>query len=421
MAEHKSRGGLTRRTAIFGTAAASATLASEVARANSTQVLTKTGWPPERDTTAEHHIVYRNDNEFCAWPYYCGLWKTADGSLLAGFKRVPTVYEPGDKTNHYELMQQPGEIVVIRSKDSGLTWDANSVVSVMDMTIKSEADFPGGKAADWSDLPPLDFRNRDTLLMGGGIPMLMAQQSQAWMRASSDGGRTWRPHTLLPNWDFPSLSIPGTSMYSVREDGVMLFGVHAKAPGGQNPAPVVYACPDGKQFLYLGAIVEGHLKSPYWPGGRFASAQHIYPRVVVLKDGRVLASVRYQRDPRGVYWVEIYESLDGGRTFHWLSRVNDWGAPGDLVPMEDGRVVCVYGYRLQPDPGIRYRVSEDSGKTWGTEMILRDDAGSWDLGYPRVIEIEPGKLLTTYWINLKGEKIDVDGGVRHIQCTIFRP
>ena len=38
-------------------------------------------------------------------------------------------------------------------------------------------------------------------------------------------------------------------------------------------------------------------------------------------------------------------------------------------------------------------LSEDDGRTWGREIILRDDGGSWDLGYPRVIEHEAGRLL----------------------------
>ena len=54
-------------------------------------------------------------------------------------------------------------------------------------------------------------------------------------------------------------------------------------------------------------------------------------------------------------------------------------------------------------------------------MILRDDGGSWDLGYPRVIETEPGTLLATYYINLKNDRVNVNGGVRHIASTIFRP
>jgi hypothetical protein len=413
--------GVTRRTALLGGSVAGVLLTGGV-RAQSTQILTGTGWPPQRARNAEHHVVYRNDREFAAWPHYCGLWKTADGSIVAGFKRVPSDYGQASDVDHTNLTRNMGEIVVIRSRDNGRTWDKNSIVPIFDMLIKEEKDLPGGKAADWSNLPPLDFRSRDTLIMGGGIPALFAPNAKGWMRASTDGGRTWRQPTLLPNWDFPSISMPGSSMYSLREDGVMLFGIHTNAPGAQGPRPIVYASPDGVQFLYLGSIVDEEPKSPYYPGGSpFAAAPHFYPRPIVLKDGRVLSALRYQRDARFVIWTEVHESLDGGRTWHWLSRMNDWGAPADLVPMSDGRVVGIYGYRNPPNPGIRYRVSEDGGKSWGTEMILRDDAGSWDLGYPRVIEIEPGTLLATYYINLKNDRIQMNGGVRHIACTIFKP
>jgi hypothetical protein len=54
-------------------------------------------------------------------------------------------------------------------------------------------------------------------------------------------------------------------------------------------------------------------------------------------------------------------------------------------------------------------------------MILRDDGGSWDLGYPRAVETSPGALLATYYFNKPNERVNVNGGVRHIACTIFRP
>ncbi len=116
----------------------------------------------------------------------------------------------------------------------------------------------------------------------------------------------------------------------------------------------------------------------------------------------------------------VYKSLDGGRTWAFLSRVNDWGAPGDIVEMADGRIVCVYGYRLAPY-GIRARVSADGGRTWGSEIVLRDDGGSWDLGYPRVIEINPGRLLTVYYFNCRDDPIQLNGGIRHIACSVFSP
>lgn len=413
--------GPTRRATLFGASAAALTFAADAARGQSSQILIKTDMPPQKASNATHHVVYRNEGEFAAWPYYCGLWKTADGSIVAGFKRVPSNYGQYADVDHTNLTRNMGEIVVIRSSDNGSTWDPASIRSIFDMAIKDEKDLPGGKAADWSALPPLDFRSRDTLIMGGGIPALFAPNARGWMRASTDGGRTWRPHTLLQNYDFPSISLPGTSMYSVRHDGVMLLGIHTNAPKALGPRPIVYASADGVGWQYLGSIIDEEPASPYYPGGSpFAAAPHFYPRPIVLKDGRVLTALRYQRDARNVIWTEIHESLDGGRTWHWLSRVNDWGAPGDLVPMQDGRIACVYGYRLAPQ-GIRYRISEDKGRSWGTEMILRDDGGSWDVGYPRVIEIAPGTLLATYYINLRNDRVNVNGGVRHIACTIFRP
>src|SRR5690606_9116227 len=152
-----------------------------------------------------------------------------------GFKRVPIA---DGETDHYNLVNRPGEIVVIRSHDGGLTWDDSSITVVHDMSITSASDLPAGAGDDWSDLPPLDFTSRATLVRGGASPKRMAADgTRAWGRASTDGGRTWRPHRLLPNWNLPGLSMPGTSMSSVRPDGVMLFGLHAWAPGARNPHP----------------------------------------------------------------------------------------------------------------------------------------------------------------------------------------
>ena len=55
------------------------------------------------------------------------------------------------------------------------------------------------------------------------------------------------------------------------------------------------------------------------------------------------------------------------------------------------------------------------------EIILRDDGGSWDLGYPRVIQHEPGKCLAVYYMNRKDDPIQQNGGVRHIAQTVFTP
>ena len=378
--------------------------------------------PPEQDATAEHGIVYRNERQYCGWVFYCGLWKTENGDIVAGFKRVENDYADADDVDHGNIQGKPAKLVTIRSTDGGRTWDPSSVQEIFDMATRGPEDFPLGEAADWSGLPPLDFFSRDTLIMGGGAPSLFATNAQAWMRASADGGRTWREPIILPRYSLPSLTNFGSPMYATREDGLHLLGCQAWAPGAASPRPLVYASTDGWNWRFLSFMVEERPASAFVEATRspYTPLPHIYPRIVVLADGRVLASLRYQRDARDVIWTEVHESLDGGRTWSFLSRVNDWGAPGDLVPMSDGRVVCVYGYRIMPS-GVRYRISEDGGRTWGPEMILRDDGGSWDVGYPRAIEIEPGVLLAVYYMNVKDDPFQQNGGVRHIAWTAFRP
>jgi hypothetical protein len=77
--------------------------------------------------------------------------------------------------------------------------------------------------------------------------------------------------------------------------------------------------------------------------------------------------------------------------------------------MGDGRLVMVYGYRLPPF-GIRAVVSEDEGVTWGSEIIVRDDGGSWDLGYPNAWLAAPGMVGVIDYFNSKDDPVQVEPG-----------
>jgi hypothetical protein len=122
--------------------------------------------------------------------------------------------------------------------------------------------------------------------------------------------------------------------------------------------------------------------------------------------------------PAGVQWTELYASEDGGLTWKFVSRVNRWGAPASLLVLRDGRLLCVYGYRVPPY-GVRARISDDGGETWGPEIVIRDDGGSWDLGYPRATELPDGKILTVYYFNDRDDPVQCEGGVRYIAATVF--
>lgn len=376
---------------------------------------------PRRASAAEHSTVFRNDGEFCGWPFYCGLWRVANGDLVAGFKRIANAYGAQSDVSHENLTFRRGDLYLIRSSDNGASWSADTLTHVHRLDITADEILAQG-ARNYESEGPLDFESPDTLIMTGAVPAFLKPDSQAWLRASTDGGRTWRRHILLPMGGLPSLSGNGSSM--VRSDGMNLIGLAMTTEGGWVNRPLVYASRDGVAWRFLSFITpmgnEGSAVSDRSGPFIFGAIRQFYPRLIELQDGSILAAIRFQREAREVIWTDVYRSRDGGLTWSFLSRVTDWGAPGDLVQMRDGRVVCVYGYRVRPF-GIRARVSEDGGESWGGEIILRDDGGSWDLGYPRVIEHEPGRLLCVYYMNTADDPIQLDGGVRHIAQTIFSP
>jgi hypothetical protein len=86
------------------------------------------------------------------------------------------------------------------------------------------------------------------------------------------------------------------------------------------------------------------------------------------------------------------------------------GNPPSLLRMKDGRLVITYGYRAEPY-GIRARVSTDQGRTWDDEIVLRDDGGTWDIGYTRTVQRPDGKLVTVYYYNVGDTERFIGGTV----------
>jgi hypothetical protein len=350
-----------------------------------------------------HRVVYRNESEFAAWPFNAGAWLTADGTPVVAFWRNGCAYSTPTDCSHRRRIQGPGaEFVVLRSPDQAETWDAGQVLvrnpATTDGLLEHVPEgYPDAEAADFSD--------PNVLVAGGTAPTDFALDGRAWISISTDGGRRWRSPTLLPASGFAWLQ--GRSASTVRADGVCLLCLTAPRPDRTNGRPVVFASNDGgRNWFFLSYM-------------RPSTDDHITfcPRPVALPSGRIVAAMRCQIDRRSA-WTELHASDDGGRSWGFLSRMNDVGAPADLLLLRDGRLVSVYGYRIPPY-GVRARTSEDGGASWGPEIVLRDDGGSWDLGYPRALQLDSGRVLAIYYMNRADDPIQLDGGVRHIASTEF--
>jgi hypothetical protein len=370
---------------------------------------------PRAAKDVDHAVVYRNDAEFCAWPYTTGFWEASNGQLVQNFMIARGDYSDAAKISHDVIGTGGARLVSIRSTDRGRTWDAPKPYNFEGLP---EHDGRGDSLAEHG---PIDFTNKDVFVWSSssafGTP-----ESRPYVRISKDAGKTWSRAYRLPMDGLSAISANASQM--VRPDGRSLLFLTMISRDGWSRRPLVYgSVPDGSTWHFMSFITpkedpygaaNGDWKSTF----RFGGHRWFYPRAQMLPSGRILCTLRCQRDPTGVMWTELYFSDDGAQTWHFLSRINDFGAPGSLVRLQDGRLICVYGYRLPPY-GIRACISEDEGRSWGPEIVLRDDGGSWDLGYPNAIEAEPGKVMVIYYFNSKHDRIQANGGVRHIARTLF--
>ena len=63
-------------------------------------------------------------------------------------------------------------------------------------------------------------------------------------------------------------------------------------------------------------------------------------------------------------------------------------------------------------------ISDDNGKTWSEEFIIRDDASSSDIGYPVGCQLDDGRIFVAYYYTrADGNRF---GGTRYIACTTFQ-
>ncbi len=91
---------------------------------------------PRHAKDAVHTVVYRKENEFCAWPFTSGFWETADGHLVAGFRRDKAVYGNSAAINHDALSSASTfEVVTIRSDNRGRSWDTDKASVVWNAAI----------------------------------------------------------------------------------------------------------------------------------------------------------------------------------------------------------------------------------------------------------------------------------------------
>ncbi|MHC4574148.1 MAG: sialidase family protein [Planctomycetota bacterium] len=330
-----------------------------------------------------HVTVYRQKGRFCGWPANNGAWIWGNEILvcfdLHHFKEPDFDIDP---TDHHRDPDKPGQVLLARSTDGGQTWRLERPrVFSTDRTNLRARPCPGG----------INFTHPDFALRA------------RWDRfhISYDRARTWEgPYNL---GDFgPNMAARTDYIVNGPHDCMLFFGAAGR--------PICARTTDaGKTFRRLCDTMA--------PG---SPARAIMPSTVRISKTGLLSALRKIKGEPYVSWIDVYSSGDDGRTWRFLSKVADaddryWnGNPPSLLRLTDGRLCVTYGYRAVPY-GIRAKLSRDNGRTWGPEIILREDGRNWDLGYTRTVQRTDGKLVTMYYFSTE------DKPQQRIEATIWDP
>ncbi len=335
-------------------------------------------------------IVYREEGRFAGWPANNGIW-CWDNEIVVGFLLG---YHLDKENGHTIDGDKPQVPRLARSLDGGLTWKTE-VPSFLDANDKEKplTECPGG----------IDFTQPNFAMM---IRMQKGSKGDSYFYWSNDRCKTWQGPYKLPRYDRTGM-ISRTD-YIIDGPHSMTACLTAPKFDGIEGWPLCVRTTDGgKTWIKQSFIGKEPEKGGY----------AIMPSTVRLSPTELFTYIRCRSaatEEKKRWWIEPYRSLDNGLT--WTlekeNAIDNAGNPAHMVKLQNGRIALTYGNRSAPY-GIRAKISADGGKTWGPEIILRDDGGNWDLGYPRTVQRGDGKMVTCYYFN------DAQSKYRYIAATIW--
>lgn len=339
------------------------------------------------DAVTENVIVYKEAGRFGGWPANHGIWSWGDEILVGHRSAAFKVVERG----HAVDRTKPQNDWQSRSLDGGKTWRLEKPSSL------TRPENAGPEAADYRG--EVDFTHPDFALMFRGGPDPISR-----FYISSDRGHTWQGPYKFPLLGQPRIMARTDYLVHGKRD-MTVFLTAAKKNGEEGHVFSARTADGGKSWNFVS-----------WLGPE-PDGYSIMPSTVALTPSKWLTAIRRKEGPQ--HWIEAYLSEDGGKNWRWLNKPapstgDSSGNPPSMLKLKGGRLAITYGYRRDPF-GIRARLSSDDGQTWGREIILRDDGGCWDLGYPRTVQRPDGKLVTVYYFN------DHEDQERYIAATIWDP
>ena len=349
---------------------------------------------------AQNYFAYRLEGMFAGWPANNGVWSWGN-EILVGFELG--THDPDISGGHSMRDDLPNYNVLTRSLDGGITWNIERPINFVD----SEIDDP----AFITNSPGFNFQDPNFVMRIGGDRYF----------ASVDRGKTWSgPYRI--NIRAPGITLGGLTSrtdYLVTGPGECLVFLSAETglveSDYQDRSFCVSTKDGGKTFDFLGWMTQD------------TESRSVMSSTVRISENHLVSALRRkheqsfgERPSLVTNWIEAAESKDNGKTWTKTCKIADTdlgernGNPPALLKLTDGRICVAYGYRDFPY-GIRMKVSEDNGQTWGKEIVVRSDGATWDLGYCRMVLNSEGKIVIMYYFTT------TDNYPQHIGVSIIDP
>ncbi len=351
-------------------------------------------------------VIYRDDTFYSAFP---SIVRRPDGELLVAFRRAPELRSFGNAgTSHTDASSQ---LVLVRSKDAGETWTKDPTLIWA---------HPRGGLQD-PCLLQLD--DHSLLCASYGWALIHKDRSQKLKDVSRHGDFVFLGGTMYRSGDggnqWSEIMLPPTE------------GEENLSPFGQ-PIPA----------YNRGAMCQGKDGRIFWVtamenvGGKKGTGTHLmissdrgttwtYSCPVAVDDKVTFNETSIYETPKGdlVAFLRtanfgdqtvIARSTDGGKSFQKWESAGWKGHPHYALRLPNDQVLLVYGYRHAPF-GIRARVlnAECTNFKEAPEIVLRDDGGHGDLGYPWATMVGDDKALVVYYFN-------ENDGPRYIGGTLLQ-
>jgi sialidase-1 len=354
-------------------------------------------------------MIYQEPKFYAAFP---SIVRRPDGELLVAFRRAPSRIALGETREGHT---DPNSfLVMVRSRDGGETWTkspdliyAHALGGSQDPCLLQLRDGTLLCASyGWSFVQPEAvaamkkpvFETKPGVLFLGGF-----------LVRSSDGGKSWQGPVYPPH-------IPPEITFDPYGKPLPAYNRGALYEGASGRIFWVVAANDtpGSNRKMTNHLLVSNDKGLTWS----YSAPVAVDAKVIFNEASAYETpkgdiVAFMRTANFEDQACIARSTDGGKTFQPWQGMGFKGHPLQATRLPDQRVLLVYGYRHKPY-GVRARILNAESTDFATapEIVLREDGGTTDLGYPWSVVLDAKRVLVVYYFN-------VANGPRHIAGTIL--